>query len=54
MEALALDGIKNFETLFVSNELDQKLLTGMARTIAPNITVRLSGLSLKTIKPGEK
>jgi hypothetical protein len=53
-EGLAQDRVRNFESFFVSSQLNQQLLIELSETCAPNMKARLLALSVGSIKPGEK
>jgi hypothetical protein len=50
---LAVDGVRNFESLFVSNQLNRDLLIEMSTTCAPKLKPRLLALRENRINPGE-
>jgi hypothetical protein len=52
-EALASDGVRAFETLFVQGNLDQRLFITLCGQCAPNLTPRLQGLAAMQMKPGQ-
>ena len=52
-EALASDGVRAFETLFVQGNLDQRLFITLSMQCAPNLTPRLQGLAATQMKPGQ-
>lgn len=51
-EALARDGVSNFETLFVQGDLNQRLFIKLSETCAPALKSRLVALANGSTKPG--
>jgi hypothetical protein len=52
-EALARDGVRNFETLFSQGDLVQRILIKLSDTCAPALKSRLVALAKGEVKPGK-
>lgn len=50
-QALAHDGVKAFETLFVQRDLNQRVFLQLCETCAPNLKPRLDALARNELKP---
>jgi hypothetical protein len=54
VQELAVDGVRNFESLLVDGKINRNLIVEMSETCAPNLISRLKALVEKKIKPGQQ
>jgi len=53
LPVLVQDGVKNFETFFMQQKLNQRLFIRLCDTCAPTLKARLIALSKDEITPGQ-